>query len=46
MDDEIRFRFSIRNLPEGEALTGSEIELELLERLDASGGKRTDAEGM
>jgi hypothetical protein len=43
MDGEIPFRFSIRHLPEGEALTGSEIELKLLEQLEAAGGNCMDS---
>jgi tetratricopeptide (TPR) repeat protein len=43
MDGEIPFRFSIRHLPEGEALTGSEIELKLLEQVEAAGGKCMDS---
>lgn len=35
MADEIQFRFSIKRLPDGVALTGSEIERKLLEALDA-----------
>jgi tetratricopeptide (TPR) repeat protein len=35
MADEIQFRFSIKRLPDGVALTGSEIEQKLLEALDA-----------
>jgi len=42
MADEIQFRFSIRQLPEGEALTGSEIERKLLETLSAEKGNRPE----
>ena len=33
MSDELNFRFTIPELPEGEALTGSEVEERLLEEL-------------
>jgi len=41
MGDELQFRFTIQRLPEGEALTGSEIEQKLREKLAASGGTCT-----
>jgi len=43
MNDDMQFRFSIPGLPEGEALTGSEIEQKLLENLDASRGQSLDS---
>ena len=43
MSEPLHFRFSIQGLPEGEALTGSEMEQRLLESLDASGGKSPEA---
>ena len=42
MPDEIQFRFSIQGLPDGEALTGSEVEQKLLETLDAKEGNCPD----
>lgn len=38
MGEELQFRFTVQGLPEGEALTGSEIEGRLREKLAASGG--------
>ncbi|MCW0218068.1 MAG: tetratricopeptide repeat protein [Prosthecobacter sp.] len=42
MPDEIQFRFSIQGLPDGEALTGLEIEQKFLETLDLKEGKCSD----
>ena len=39
MSNQLPFRFSIQGLPEGEALTGSEAEERLFEKLEAAGGK-------
>ena len=38
MTDQLPFRFSIQGPPEGEALTGSEVEVRLLKQLEAAGG--------
>jgi tetratricopeptide (TPR) repeat protein len=43
MSEDIQFRFSVQGLPEGEALTGCEIEQRLLVDLSAAGGKSIDA---
>jgi tetratricopeptide (TPR) repeat protein len=43
MEDDIEFRFSTEGLPEGEALTWSEIEQNLLERLKLRDGKCLDS---
>jgi tetratricopeptide (TPR) repeat protein len=45
MEEEIQFRFSIHGLPQGKALTGSEIEQNLLEKLDGSHGTCVEALG-
>jgi tetratricopeptide (TPR) repeat protein len=42
VSEEIQFRFSVQGLPEGEALTGTEIEKRLRDALAASGGKCVD----
>jgi tetratricopeptide (TPR) repeat protein len=42
MNEEIQFRFSVENLPEGEAVTESEVERRLRDALTASGGKCVD----
>lgn len=42
MADELQFRFSIKGLPDGEALTGTEIEQKLLESLDEKHGNCPD----
>jgi len=39
MDEELQFRFSVPKLPEGQALTSNEIEIELLRKLSAKDGK-------
>jgi len=38
MTNQLPFRFSIQGLPEGESLTGSEVEVRLLKQLEAAGG--------
>ena len=43
MDEGIPFRFSIQGLPDGKALTGQEIEKELLKSLEASHGTSLDS---
>lgn len=42
MTDDLHFRFSILGLPNGEALTESELERKLLAMLDSQGGKCRD----
>jgi tetratricopeptide (TPR) repeat protein len=43
MSDELLFRFSINQLPEGKAVTAHEVEQELLEKIAASGGMCIDS---
>ena len=43
MPDELRFQFSIQQLPDGKAVTAYEVEHSLLDKIAASGGTCTDA---
>jgi hypothetical protein len=42
MNEEIQFQFRVQNLPEGEAVTETEVEQRLRDDLVASGGKCVD----
>jgi tetratricopeptide (TPR) repeat protein len=42
VSEEIQFQFRVQGLPEGEALTGTEVEQSLRDALTASGGKCVD----